>query len=398
MLRNRSRAVGGKQGLMSDSQPFPSSTGNSLSKPTASSLFPSPRLLRSFSSKGFADSEAAMSPTSILETRHLSSFGNLLCSDKQQLKKPPCEVVSASTENKHHSWNYGRSEPIGLGIVDALNDDKAKESSKAERRMVVSGSQLRIQIPSINSNSGSLGRSMELPSSPIEFGIKNKDSQLALFSPVRRSLGHHHEVSASSPRVFTGSISVSEMELSEDYTCVISHGPNPKTTHIFDNCIVESCGDEFMPARKDNSFVPSQGCPADDFITFCYACKKILGQGKDIFICRSKRDEADPTKMLGHFCIHVGVLSLFSGSSGGRMETHLLLAHCSQAITFRLPNHSIDALLLHVSPSIYCNVEVQGEYLMEFQQVVARQGDDFLELLLLSVMKVLLLVPTQASV
>ncbi|CAD5168880.1 unnamed protein product [Musa acuminata subsp. malaccensis] len=288
MLRNRSRAVGGKQGLMSDSQPFPSPTGNSLSKPTASSLFPSPRLFRSFSSKGFADSEVAMSPTSILETRHLSSFGNVLYSDKQP-KKPPCEVVSASTESKHHSRNYGRPEPIGLGLVDALNDDKAKESSKAERRMVVSGSQLRIQIPSINSNSNSLGRSMELPSSPIEFGIKNKDSQLALFSPIRRSLGHHHEVSVSSPRVFTGSISASEMELSEDYTCVISHGPNPKTTHIFDNCIVESCGEEFMPARKDNSFVPSQGYPADDFITFCYACKKILGHGKDIFMYRGEK-------------------------------------------------------------------------------------------------------------
>ncbi|KAK4717481.1 hypothetical protein R3W88_015819 [Solanum pinnatisectum] len=32
-----------------------------------------------------------------------------------------------------------------------------------------------------------------------------------------------------------------EMESSEDYTCVITHGPNPKTTHIFDNCIIESC-------------------------------------------------------------------------------------------------------------------------------------------------------------
>ncbi|XP_016577279.2 FCS-Like Zinc finger 10-like [Capsicum annuum] len=32
-----------------------------------------------------------------------------------------------------------------------------------------------------------------------------------------------------------------EMESSEDYTCVISHGPNPRTTHIFDNCIVERC-------------------------------------------------------------------------------------------------------------------------------------------------------------
>ncbi|CAI0459696.1 unnamed protein product [Linum tenue] len=40
-------------------------------------------------------------------------------------------------------------------------------------------------------------------------------------------------------RVFTSG----EMELSEDYTCVISHGPIPKTTHIFDDCIVDAyCG------------------------------------------------------------------------------------------------------------------------------------------------------------
>ncbi|KOM43809.1 hypothetical protein LR48_Vigan05g141400 [Vigna angularis] len=36
----------------------------------------------------------------------------------------------------------------------------------------------------------------------------------------------------SSQRIFMGCLSASEMELSEDYTPVISHGPNPRTTHI----------------------------------------------------------------------------------------------------------------------------------------------------------------------
>jgi hypothetical protein len=45
----------------------------------------------------------------------------------------------------------------------------------------------------------------------------------------------------NSPRVFSRCLSTSEMELSEDYTCVITHKPIPRTTHIFYNCIIESC-------------------------------------------------------------------------------------------------------------------------------------------------------------
>jgi hypothetical protein len=45
---------------------------------------------------------------------------------------------------------------------------------------VVFRSQLRIQFPS--------GRAVELVSSPIEFGFKNRDMQLAVLSPARRFL------------------------------------------------------------------------------------------------------------------------------------------------------------------------------------------------------------------
>ncbi|XP_074565541.1 FCS-Like Zinc finger 8-like isoform X2 [Curcuma longa] len=233
MLRKKSRPVARKQGsLMSEKQSSSSSSpvngGSTQSKPSPLSLFPSPRLFRSFSCKGFSDHESSMSPTSILETKHLcNSFGSLSISDRLQPKKP--------------SFENGGSEPTGLGILDALaGDDKLEESSDAppRRRMIVFGSQLKVQIPP----------PMALPTSPIEFGVKNRDSKLALFSPaLRSSLGTEAPARETfSPR----SISISEMERSEDYTCVISHGPNPKTTHIFDNCIVESCGDEFTATRK----------------------------------------------------------------------------------------------------------------------------------------------------
>ncbi|CAN1246712.1 FCS-Like Zinc finger 8 [Linum grandiflorum] len=68
------------------------------------------------------------------------------------------------------------------------------------------------------------------------------------------------------------------MELSEDYTCVISRkGTNPKTTHIFDNCVVEN----YFCLSSENSMNDSR-----DFLSFCYTCKKSLEQKRDIFIYR----------------------------------------------------------------------------------------------------------------
>ncbi|XP_008778118.1 FCS-Like Zinc finger 8-like [Phoenix dactylifera] len=292
MLKKSSRGVGSKQGLVPDTLSLPSPTVNH-NKPSASSLFPSPRPSVGFSAKGFSDSEAAMSPTSILETKPFSSsVRNPFFSDRNS-RKPPSEAAAANTisESRHRPWDNGGSEPIGLGIVDALSNDKADaKSSKPDSRMVLFGSQLKIQIPSVHPNSISLAGSFETPYSPIEFGIKNEDSQLALLSPARRSLirfpNMGPEVPASSPRVFTGSISASEMELSEDYTCVISHGPNPKTTHIFDNYIVEESSGDARAASKDNRFT---GYHSNDFLSFCYACKKDLGEGEDIFMYRGEK-------------------------------------------------------------------------------------------------------------
>ncbi|KAJ0982512.1 hypothetical protein J5N97_010767 [Dioscorea zingiberensis] len=147
--------------------------------------------------------------------------------------------------------------PVGLGIVDALTADKTVEKSPKGDITGVNvffGSKLKIQIPPINTADQS-------PLSPLEFGIKTKNSKLALFSPSGRS-----------PDVlFVRSLSAKDIELSEDYTCVISHGPNPKTTHIFDNCILESFDDQ-------------------GFIS-CYACDKgLVGQEKeDTLIYRGEK-------------------------------------------------------------------------------------------------------------
>ncbi|MCL7041086.1 hypothetical protein MKW94_011833 [Papaver nudicaule] len=49
-----------------------------------------------------------------------------------------------------------------------------------------------------------------------------------------------------------GDILASEIELSEDYTCVTSHGPNPKTTHIFCDCFLECHTGEMANCNKKN--------------------------------------------------------------------------------------------------------------------------------------------------
>ncbi|ONK74331.1 uncharacterized protein A4U43_C03F5140 [Asparagus officinalis] len=259
MLKKSSRpAVSSKQGLMADPFSLPSPTGN-CSKPPSSPLFPlSPRLFVGFVPKGFSDIDAAKSPTSILETKPFTPTSNPFFSDK----KPRKPLVESTQEAKLHH------QPVGLGIVDAL-----KKPSKPDARMVLFGSQLKIQIPAKSPNG-----LVEPLQSPIEFGVKNKEAQLAMFSPMQRAN------STEPNNLASGCISASEMEMSEDYTCVIAHGPNPRTVHIYDNCVVESCGNGFAAVTPRKESRVSEG-----FLTCCCACKKRLDQGKDIFMYRGEK-------------------------------------------------------------------------------------------------------------
>ncbi|GAB4854203.1 hypothetical protein Ancab_022786 [Ancistrocladus abbreviatus] len=98
---------------------------------------------------------------------------------------------------------------------------------------------------------------------------------------------------------YIGSLSASEIELSEDYTCITLHGPNPKTTHIFGDCIlechpIETSGNKRggveigMPKLGRSLEIPTS-YPSDDFLSFCYFCKKKLEEGKDIYMYRGEK-------------------------------------------------------------------------------------------------------------
>ena len=292
MLRKRSRATTTttKQALMADYTVLPSPTEKY--RQPVSSLFSSPRLFTSFTSKGFSETEAVMSPTSILDSnKPFSNLKNPFCSEPN-IGYNNNNLKGQESQETKRPWEKLDSKGIGLGIVDALNDEKSgPKPSKTETRMVLLGSHLKIQIPPLPP---SVLSPTDSPKSPGDFGIKSRNSQLG-FSCFGKSAFGSASLgleTSNSPRVFTGSLSATEMELSEDYTCVITHGPNPRTTHIFENCIVESSGGDlgFSSAKKDNiGFVDSDRTiiyPSENFLSFCYTCRKNLGQGKDIYMYR----------------------------------------------------------------------------------------------------------------
>ncbi|KAK3027040.1 hypothetical protein RJ639_041195 [Escallonia herrerae] len=143
------------------------------------------------------------------------------------------------------------------------------------------------------------------------FSVENSRDSVTLPSQFTRgspklssSLGtklNPAAVSTGSVTDFVGSLSSREIELSEDYTCVITHGPNPKTTHIFGDCILDGHNNEFahISEKKEQelplTLTPAVDCsedpvpyPSDDFLSFCYSCKKKL-EGEDIYMYRGEK-------------------------------------------------------------------------------------------------------------
>ncbi|VVA98714.1 unnamed protein product [Arabis nemorensis] len=210
---------------------------------------PFPRLFTAFTSfKSFTENDAVASPTSILK----NPFG----SDNSKTQEPETRL---------------KPEPkrIGLAIVDSLiqEDNPEPGFSKPRSGTILFGSQLRIRVP-------------DSPRSSSDFGIKTRNSPIT--SPPEKSVSGS---GLGSPRIFTGYFSTSDMELSEDYTCVTCHGPNPRTIHIFDNCIVESKpGVVFF--RSSDPINESDYLPPDGFLSSCCNCKKTLGPRDDIFMYR----------------------------------------------------------------------------------------------------------------
>ncbi|XP_047316595.1 FCS-Like Zinc finger 8-like [Impatiens glandulifera] len=229
---------------------------NSLSQihftKSVSSFSGSPRFFNGFLTRSLSDTET-MSPVSILDTKPFSnsssnpSFGTIFSTLSVKLPKN-------SPVNKQ-SWEEFGTRGIGLVLDDLIADEKNSENISSPKSSstgkILFGSKLKIQIPLLAVSPS------QSPKSPADFGIKsNRDFSM---SPL----------SVNSPKTLSRYPSFSEMELSEDYTCVITHGPNPRTTHIFDNCIVESCPN-VVGSKRDQQCCLNRGekgsCSCQDTI------------------------------------------------------------------------------------------------------------------------------------
>lgn len=280
-------------------------------KKSGSSLFSSPKLFTT--QKSFTDPDSLMSPTSILDSKSsFSALRNPFWSDYSTTTTTPPKTPRP--DQKVHR-------PVGLGLVvvdddsptlnkESDSDPNSKSKSKSDPcPVVLFGSQLKIQIPLLlhHHHHPSVTSPLDSPISPADFGIKKSpvhSSISPVFSPCSSSSAKKSPFGSSNSTRDFSSLSISEMELSEEYTRVISRGPNPKTTHIFDDCVVvESsssssssyggCCNNLETSSKGNNnnsndfpISRSMSYPSENFLSFCYKCKNNLGQGKDIYMYR----------------------------------------------------------------------------------------------------------------
>ncbi|KAF5741917.1 hypothetical protein HS088_TW10G00925 [Tripterygium wilfordii] len=270
MLRNIRSRVTKKQGLMADHQGSQSSSSpmQEYSKPVQS-FFGSPRF-KAFTTKchGETTHETLMmiSPTSILDNKPVYPFKNPFWYEANQPKSPKIEEKQFPLEKLD-------TKGIALALLDKpIEETSSSSSGYNPGPKVLFGAKLSIQIPPLPPSSISpLGS----PRSPADFGTKTRNPNL---SPNGSAAIHFGIQTEDFDGVSKGYLSVSEMELSEDYTRVISYGDNPKTTHIFGNFVVES----HYSFSKPNS-------GTKDFLSSCYTCKKNLDQKSDIFIYRGEQ-------------------------------------------------------------------------------------------------------------
>lgn len=297
-----------------------------------------------------SDCDSVRSPTSPLEFKVFSKSNPV----------NPFRFPKPSNEGTQKSWDCQK---VGLSIIDSL-DNETKESGKVLRssdsKNILFGAQMRMKIPDLitrlnsfeapnslpknyaifptaqikpfnpqTSNSNALFGTADAPSgkfcsysldsvssgshltaltnrrtksSSENFCLENGSNPVS--SPLGNSGGlklNPVSVSKDSEIDFLGSLSASEIELSEDYTCVRTHGPNPKTTHIYGDCILECHNNELFIGSSKNQVpeapLPSvvecspevpPSYPSDDFLSFCYSCKKKL-EGEDIYMYRGEK-------------------------------------------------------------------------------------------------------------
>ncbi|GLT55443.1 hypothetical protein SLA2020_285630 [Shorea laevis] len=308
------------------------------------SFFSIPGVFVGLNSKVLSDSNSVGSPKSPLHCRVFSKFGSPFRS-------------SLSPSNVHQrNWECDK---VGLRIVYALdNDAKAAGEvlqSSTDGKNILFGAQTRGRTPDYENHTDSFKAARSLPKnyvipprtqikSPLNKRISDVVFEIGETPFEAEPLGKFHSCSFDSCRSFLAvpdlsnsnfgsrakfasqaspppgggggpnlnkcsprklnpiykngpheSLSANEVELSEEYTCVISHGPTPKTTHIYGDCILKCDDNGFSTSiENENKKIESSlvgkssgtSYPSGSFLRFCYACKKKLEEREDIYMYR----------------------------------------------------------------------------------------------------------------
>lgn len=322
-----------------------------------SSFFSVPGLFIGFNTKGLSDSESARSPTSPLDCRMFSNLGNPIRSPRSfhegAQKSWDCSKVGLGIVDSLHDETKATGKVLGLsksgnilfgsqlrmiipssqthlyGSIDSLPmpNSLPKNYAISPNTQIKSprfqlGSSEKIygageiqsepkpleKIQSFLSDSGK-SASSQTSLTYLNTSLSSEDfwadkETTAMVSPpligggldFDNSLGmklSSSPITIGSGHGFMEPLSASEIELSEDYTCVISHGPNPRTTHIFGDCILECHTSDLANFSKKEEQGIEVKCldgsvpdVSDGFLSFCYSCKKKLEEGEDIYIYR----------------------------------------------------------------------------------------------------------------
>lgn len=300
------------------------------------SLFSVPGLFVGLTPKGLSDCDSVRSPTSPLDFRVFSNLGSSFRSPR-----------SSSHEGHYKSWDFSK---VGLKTIIDSPEDNTKLSGlvnpSSDRNNIIIGPRTRIKASNFSNHVGSLEAPKSLPNNyaifahahnkssnppmekvgslfeigedPLEpepagkiwscsldsgMSFSTFNSSFANHKPILTSRGFRFEtrvtqvdsapqfsgvtpnfdkpfqakfssipISIASGNRFIESLSTSENELSDDYTHVISYSPNPKTSHCW-------------AAESSKFSVPFS---LNNFLSFCYSCKKKL-DGKDIYMYRGEK-------------------------------------------------------------------------------------------------------------